>query len=397
MAPVHAPPLRFAYYAPGSRPTATSSNHGPRSTPFYIACKAGNLEMVRSLFQNGIGNDLRQPISSDQDVLGNDADVYTITPMLVACYFGHLKIVQFLCENGAQDDVTRSTNEGFTPMFVACHGNHLKIVKFLYEHGAQNDVTRPANNGATSMLISCEMGHLEIVHYLFENGAQNDISRPMNDGFITPMSVACQANQVKIVQFLCEHGATQDINKINAQKNSPLMIACEKNNIALLEWSIAKGLASKGGIKEWFSKKGTNKYLQEINSLTDESKGLLIQRGLENRDIDHESFLVFMCILRKINSSSYFQLTDAHICKFQRISVEIAHSKIFSKISDYVQGTPKTRSLWYYIVVEMVAKEARKKAEIQAEWTRKINDMREQIQQKINHARAQDKSQREKK
>ena len=56
------------------------------------------------------------------------------TPMYVACMKGHLEIVQWLLTHGADTDVMRPTWKGKTPMDSACEKGHLNIVQHLIRH-----------------------------------------------------------------------------------------------------------------------------------------------------------------------------------------------------------------------------------------------------------------------
>ena len=129
------------------------------SSAFIIACKSGNLEMVKYLL---------------------DKYTHEINDGLeTACYEGHLEIVKYLVEHGADN-----FNDGL------CSTGHLKIAEYLVECGA-NDFNKALHN-------ACLMGRLDIAKYLVKCGANN-----FNDGSCS----ACYGDQLDTVKYMIECGA----------------------------------------------------------------------------------------------------------------------------------------------------------------------------------------------
>jgi hypothetical protein len=65
---------------------------------------------------------------------------------------------------------------------------------------------------------------------------------------------------------------------------------------------------------------------------------ILFQQGLQNRDVDHESYLAFLTVVDHEIGENPTGVNNLHIRGIQEI------------IGDFVRGTSETRSLWYHIV-----------------------------------------------
>jgi hypothetical protein len=77
--------------------------------PLHDAVKAGDLNEVTRLLQQGVDVDIR--------------DEHMWRPFMHAVFGGHLKIVEFLITNGA--DIDAQDNDGMTPLHVAAWNDSL--------------------------------------------------------------------------------------------------------------------------------------------------------------------------------------------------------------------------------------------------------------------------------
>jgi hypothetical protein len=107
---------------------------------------------------------------------------------------------------------------------------------------------------------------------------------------------------LRIVQFLHENGAAQDVNEKSWNEETPMWRACKENQ------------------------------------LNYQNRMILFQQGLQNRDVDHESYLAFLtCVDHDIGDNP----AGVHLIHIRGIQ-EI--------IGEFSCGIKETRSLWYHIV-----------------------------------------------
>mmetsp|Transcript_8012 Transcript_8012/g.9655 ORF Transcript_8012/g.9655 Transcript_8012/m.9655 type:complete len:736 (-) Transcript_8012:2332-4539(-) len=124
-------------------------------TPLYLACKAGNLRLVRCLYsmgatldvfdnngfnllhtcsRNGFASLANTLLSEWQlDVEEYDRSQAGATPLIWACGKGHFDTVQNLLDNGAE--IFRKTKtSGFSALHAAVRGGYIDIVSLLLNH-----------------------------------------------------------------------------------------------------------------------------------------------------------------------------------------------------------------------------------------------------------------------
>ena len=85
------------------------------STPLYIACQEGYINLVNLL----------TPCSK---CLNNKTNNGT-TPVFVAIKNGHIIVVRELIQNSV--DINTCTKEGWSPLQAASNNNHIEVVKEL--------------------------------------------------------------------------------------------------------------------------------------------------------------------------------------------------------------------------------------------------------------------------
>ena len=166
-------------------------------TPLVNAARIGNLEIVKTLIENG----------ADVNVSG----AKNWTALLLATRYKHSKIAKILIERGA--DVNVRTVSGWTPLMMVAFGGDVKIAKLLVWKGADVSVKRP--DGWTALLQAARKGHTEIVLLLIEEGADVNVSG--NEGWTSLMLAAYEGNIV-MVDGLVDAGA--DINAKNSKGES---------------------------------------------------------------------------------------------------------------------------------------------------------------------------------
>ena len=134
-------------------------------SPFFIACKKGNVEIVEYLICVCNANVEVKGLYEVEDTNTK----HTVTPLWCAAVAGKLKVVQSLVKFGA--DVNSVSDTGSTPVRSACLMTHLDIVKLLVENGT--DIHKPDHKGATCLINSIQS--VELCEFLLKNGANVNI------------------------------------------------------------------------------------------------------------------------------------------------------------------------------------------------------------------------------
>ena len=128
------------------------SSCGPaRETSLTRACSAGNINLVKSLLDQGADVNWKSPIGGD-------------TPLAMAAMMDRTAVVQLLLDKGA--DVNLANSDGWTPLMQAALRGYEDMVRLLVDRGA--DVTRKNSNGATALDLA--KGNEKVLSILKEKG-----------------------------------------------------------------------------------------------------------------------------------------------------------------------------------------------------------------------------------
>ena len=106
------------------------------------------------------------------------------------------------------------------------------------------------------------------------------------------------------------------------ENKTPLWRACNGNRLEIVHWFILQGTPSKATIGSWF------------NRLNLQNRRALYHYAKVSRDVTYERFLTFVCFAKYGN----IHALDSDL--------------VLKRISDFVQGIEKGRSLWYCILRE---------------------------------------------
>lgn len=87
------------------------------------------------------------------------------TPLYLACNVGNLQIVEHLLTNGARISINTLTQKGNTCLMVAVAHNNINLVGVLLEYGANPDLARPSD-GTIPIMIAAYNGYSTIVGIL---------------------------------------------------------------------------------------------------------------------------------------------------------------------------------------------------------------------------------------
>jgi hypothetical protein len=116
---------------------------------FYNAAKAGDEDMIRSLFAQRINPDLK--------------NIRNVSPLWQAATEGHLGVVEILLNTHAVDVNSRSIF-GRPPIFWAAALGHKDVVKLLLKEGANPALAD--KQGQTPLSMAKQYGHDKVVQIL---------------------------------------------------------------------------------------------------------------------------------------------------------------------------------------------------------------------------------------
>ena len=194
-------------------------------TPLIIAAHNGHLNSVKILLGYGADIEARGTLK-----IGNEV-AEGCTPLWGAAAADHLDVVKLLLEQNA--DVDSKTSTGSTPLRVAAHEGHLDIVRCLVESGADVNA-RKYDDKSTLLIGACYCGHLSVAAYLIDKGAIMDLQDKEGN---TALHDAARRGHLEIVSQLLVLGASQLPNN---QGLTPLLYACDKGSIEIVEYLIKR-------------------------------------------------------------------------------------------------------------------------------------------------------------
>ena len=212
---------------PEQRKTAleTKTKDGSHfATPLIIAACNGHLNSVKIILR------YNADIEAPGTVKVGDEVSEGCTPLWAAAATGCLDVVKLLIERNA--DVDGRTQAGTTPLRAAAHEGHLDVVRCLVESGA--DVNARNDYESTPLMAACYYGHFSVVTYLIDKGGI--IDQQFKDGS-TALHYAVQWGHFEIVSELLALGALQLPNN---QGLTPLLYACDKGSIEIVEYLIKR-------------------------------------------------------------------------------------------------------------------------------------------------------------
>eukprot|EP00038_Savillea_parva_P013122 m.209085 g.209085 ORF g.209085 m.209085 type:complete len:711 (+) comp24392_c0_seq1:125-2257(+) len=186
--------------------SAASDRKGRQRTALWIATKAADKDMVRTLLDHQADANIRS---------GTNAT----TPLLEACLQESVDMVKLLLE--CRGDVNTAGHDGMSPLIAVCKVGNIELVRMLLDAGAE--VNHRAANGATALYMCCAHNHLEAAKIVQAAGA--DLSLGTSNDGATPLFVACARGNVEVVRWLMSVGADVNAMTTTAAGVSPLYVA----------------------------------------------------------------------------------------------------------------------------------------------------------------------------
>jgi len=189
------------------------------------------------------------PIDERKELISRTKDGSSV--LFVACKKGNLDVVKFLIEVcnadpeqiGIYEVVDEQTVHRVTPLWAAAVSGHLNVVEYLVLK-AKVDINSCSDSGSTVVRSCCYMLHYDIVNFLIQNGA--DISKANEYGG------NCLINSVtsyKLCKLLLEHGA--DVNACDLQNKTALHYSIHEHNfevsVLLLNYGADPTITTRNG------------------------------------------------------------------------------------------------------------------------------------------------------
>lgn len=186
-------------------------------TGLYWATRNGYADVVTYLISKG----------ANINVV-HDTNSY---PLSVAIQFKKTDCAIQLINAGAN---LNTVSSGGTFLTMATSQGDYEVVKSLLEHGANQTIMF---KNQTPLYIASELGHDKIVELLCDDG-KVDVNIKCNDK--TALQIAIENNHFNVAKTLVEKGA--NINCEDKVKGAPILTACTKNNVDIVELLCRNGV-----------------------------------------------------------------------------------------------------------------------------------------------------------
>lgn len=184
----------------------------------FSVCWSNIMSQTSSLLHKATtSQDVERALEAGENVEQREDDE---TPLMVACRKGNLEVVKSLLSHGAKTD-NNSTSKG--ALSVASEMGYTEIVRCLLDHGA--DVNARSFDfelckNQNALILACFSRHDDIAHLLLDHDA-DELIGSSGDSALT---LACEWGNLKLVQRLISLEAK--LSHSNFDEQTPLMIAC---------------------------------------------------------------------------------------------------------------------------------------------------------------------------
>ena len=191
-----------------------------KATPLHTAAEEGNLKVCKFLIMNGnceqretrnrLTNQPRRARERERDCL------LELTKI-------HLSL--------AEADISAKDRHGNEPLHLASAHGHTHLIHLFIVKGAM--VNNRNHAGNTALHYAANKGHDRAVALLVQMGSV--VSSRNGNGW-TPLHLAVVSAHFETVRTLATKGGD-----VNSQGNTPLHLACECNNLGMVDFLVRKG------------------------------------------------------------------------------------------------------------------------------------------------------------
>ncbi|MES2142582.1 MAG: ankyrin repeat domain-containing protein [Pseudomonadota bacterium] len=206
--------------ANGANPTLKASDG---DTPIHCALlskEGGNLNFMRRL--------LSYPLAIGMNEFGMSGSHF----IHYAASEGNLAVVEFILSKWPRA-LTIQNDKIFSPFLLAIKNGHKEVVRFFIHKGI--NLLESDHFGNTAAHHAARKGHREILDLLLNK--EPSLLEKRNKSYHSPLDVAVEKQKNRVVSDLIARGASVD----GQGENTPLYIACEEKNIALVHMLIVAG------------------------------------------------------------------------------------------------------------------------------------------------------------
>lgn len=202
-----------------------NSRDNKGTSPLWIACSYGHVQIVESLLCSGI------------EVYVNYPDLNDDTPILIAASNGYFDIVEKLA-NTKGLDINHVNSHGVSPLKAAASRGYVNIVLLLISKGANIYVSD--YDGVTPLRAACMKGHSDVVKALIVRDADVNAA---DKNKCSPLYIASMYGHISIVKQLVK--ANAEVNSLNcANGTSPLWIASKYGHLEVVQFLLDRAHAS---------------------------------------------------------------------------------------------------------------------------------------------------------
>ena len=199
------------------------SNYG---TALYLACRAGNEDVVQLLLGRGAKVNL-----------GDFENRVKFFQLVIACRRGWFTIAQHLINHGADINVVDSAHG--TALNAACSKGNDAIVWLLLQKGVDIEAAGRIH-GATALIVACSMGHESTVRLLLDSEAEPSKRVLCGSQYeITSLHAAAWYGSAGSAHLLINHGV--DVNTQSDKIGTPLILAAYKGHCSMVEFLLDNG------------------------------------------------------------------------------------------------------------------------------------------------------------
>ena len=154
-------------------------------------------------------------------------------------YYLSIESIRLLITAGA--DVNAPDVRGLTPLMSAAEKMSVALIKMLLEAGAGASINAKDNEGRTALMVAAERGHAETIKTLLEAGAAINAKDNMGKTALmyTQGYMYSRSSSLDAGKRLIATGAS--INDVNAKKQTPLMLAVQRNYLEEVKMLLEAG------------------------------------------------------------------------------------------------------------------------------------------------------------